>query len=95
MYRFGPKDSKGQSSFVIRLSDNKEIKLDPSDKNFTEFILWTSKGNKPESPKEVHPEPREQVIVSENGNSEKKTAKKKWKNVLEKKISEKWTLTSI
>lgn len=95
MYRFNAKDSKGQFSSVIRLSDNKEIQLNPSDPDFAEFMLWVSKGNKPEQPKvapeikEVVEEKDEVIVKDKEGNSEKKTSKKKWRDVLDKKMSSK------
>ena len=65
MYKFGPKNSKGQSDSVIRLSDNKQIQLKPSDPNFAEFISWTTKGNTPEMSSE-----KESIEIDEKGEAE-------------------------
>ena len=105
MYKFGPKNSKGQSDSVIRLSDNKRIQLNPSDPLFAEFISWTTKGNTPEMSSEqesvkveeqvekeveaeVEEKPMEAVVVTEAGRSDKRMARHKWKDLLEKKMNE-------
>ena len=105
MYKFGPKNSKGQSDSVIRLSDNKRIQLNPSDPLFAEFISWTTKGNTPamsseqetvkveeqvekEVESEVEENPMEAVVVTEAGRSDKRMARHKWKDLLEKKMNE-------
>jgi len=105
MYKFGPKNSKGQSDSVIRLSDNKRIQLNPSDPLFAEFISWTTKGNTPamsseqeavkveeqvekEVKAEVEEKPMEAVVVTEAGRSDKRMARHKWKDLLEKKMNE-------
>ena len=105
MYKFGPKNSKGQSDSVIRLSDNKRIQLNPSDPLFAEFISWTTKGNTPamsseqefdkveeqvekEVEAEIEEKPMEAVVVTEAGRSDKRMARHKWKDLLEKKMNE-------
>jgi len=105
MYKFGPKNSKGQSDSVIRLSDNKRIQLNPSDPLFAEFISWTTKGNTPEMSSEqdsvkveeqiekeveaeIEEKPMEAVVVTEAGRSDKRMARHKWKDLLEKKMNE-------
>lgn len=101
MYKFGPKNSKGQSDSVIRLSDNKQIQLKPSDPNFAEFISWTTKGNTPEMSSEKESieidekgeaesaeKPMEAVVVTEAGRSDKRMARHKWKDLLEKKMND-------
>jgi len=105
MYKFGPKNSNGQSDSVIRLSDNKRIQLNPSDPLFAEFISWTTKGNTPEMSSEqdsvkveeqiekeveaeIEEKPMEAVVVTEAGRSDKRMARHKWKDLLEKKMNE-------
>jgi hypothetical protein len=47
MYKLSKHITSGEVNFIIRLSDNAYIPLDPANMDFVEYQKWLSEGNVP------------------------------------------------
>jgi hypothetical protein len=65
MYKYSLKNPQGEYDSVIRLADNKVIKLNESDLLYKAVKLWMSRGNDPAPPDQENNSIAESVVAAE------------------------------